>query len=134
MAETDGNRTIQTLTVRYERRVKILRQLATFVREDKGFTLEIIAALRSPGSGMTVFDVIKECFVQQQNEWCTLVELQTATGLSRTTIGQVLYKSHTSKFETRPKQGYKKTREWRLATFAEAPLGADEQSATEAEG
>ncbi len=120
MSETSKDKTIQTLAISYERRVKILRQLATFVREDKGFTLELIAALRSPGSGMTVFEVIKECFVAKQNEWCTLVDLLALTGISRSTVGQVLYKSHTSQFETRPKQGFKKTKEWRLATFTVA--------------
>lgn len=117
---------LDELAIRYESCLQIIRQLQKHIHKDKGLALEIIAALKSPKSALTVFEMIQACFVEQQNKWCTMGDLQRWLGLRRNCISQVVYKNKKSEFEHRLKHGYVRMQEWRLVNAPEGCSGLDE--------
>jgi hypothetical protein len=46
-----------------------------------------------------IFEAVKQFFAERNNEWATFVDIETATGVKKVSVRQIVYKSHSDQFE-----------------------------------
>lgn len=115
---------IERLVARQERRTEAIQQIRAMFEDDPGFIGELRDAFAineagnkthvSNGNRLTNFEKIKAMFLSNGKTRYTAPQIMQRTGLSRTAVSHVLYKSHADRFKKTKLKGNRKTRLWRL--------------------
>lgn len=118
---------LDKLASTYNRRAEFIEQLRGILHDDPGFANEVCAAVTSNGSaqstasnrpvkstGGTHADRLMAHLASIGNRWSSIPDLMKQTGLPRSGLANVVYKSHADQFDHKDNPAHKRQKLWRL--------------------
>lgn len=120
------NTSIDSEVSRLIRRAELLRMASEVFTEDPDFIVDFVrlvttgrgaASTSTNGNGSagkTQSQVVEDYLQGEGNRYRTVRQIANGTGLSVTSVGQVLYRSGKGRFEKQSQKGKKRTKQWRM--------------------
>ena len=122
----------RTVIRRLSTRLSLLKQIATQLDHDPSFRADVLSLLdhepsqapspvrpRPPTATTQGHFATIRAHLEKHSDGCTVPRLVRATGLKRSQVAEVLYRSHRSKFRNRSNPSGGRAKIWTLATDGE---------------
>jgi hypothetical protein len=124
---------LEQMIVAAERRLEFLRAIHNVADEDPAFIREFMQALGAPDRPRTGnsqepqsspgFDRVRSFLESRGDEWVPTPEILRATGIARSALARILYRTHRGAFVKRKAPGSNKLKQWRLAKGGDGSEG-----------